>query len=311
MATLCIFNPNANRGRLTGSAQTMQALAAAAPDTAWSVTTSPRHATSLAAQAAAAGFDVIVAIGGDGTVHETVNGLMSTPAATRPTLGVVAFGSGNDFALNMGLPTEPVEAMKACLAAIAGGKKRAVDVAWVRDESGRREYWDNTLGIGFDAAVGLSTKRYSFTTGFPMYLLATIDTIARNFAPTAMQLDVDGNVRAERALMLTLGNGPREGGGFHTTPGSRIDDGRLEYCLARPMPRPRMLQILPDFQKGTHGKHKVEVELGSFTHLKVKWDRSLPIHTDGETFADFGSPIRSIEVGIEAGALQVVAAPKA
>jgi diacylglycerol kinase family enzyme len=180
-------------------------------------------------------------------------------------------------------------------------------VGFARDDTGRLEYWNNTLGIGFDAAVGFTTKRYAFARGFTMYLLATLDTIARNFAPTAMQIDIDGEVRAESALMLTVGNGPREGGGFNTTPASRIDDGVLEYCLARPMSRPRMLALLPEFQRGTHGRFVREVALGSLTRLRARWERALPIHMDGEMFADFGSPVRELEIGVVPGALKVLA----
>lgn len=309
MATLFIFNPNANRGRLTSVAQELHRLAGTASDTAWAMTTRPRQAVTLAAEAAGAGFDTVVAIGGDGTVHEAVNGLMATPAERRPRLGIVPFGSGNDFVLNLGTPREPLAAMQACLAAAANGHTRAVDVGYARDDLGRQEYWDNTLGIGFDAAVGLTTRRYAFLRGFTMYLTATLDVIARNFAPTAIQLDVDDDVRAENALMLTVGNGPREGGGFHTTPGSRVDDGVFEYCLARPMSRPRMLQLLPEFQRGTHGRFTREVALGKVSRLRVRWERPLPIHMDGETFAEFGSPVRGLEVGVVPGAVRVLAGP--
>lgn len=309
MPTLYIFNPNANRGRMTAVAQELQRLAGTASDTAWAMTTRPRHAVTLAAEAAAAGFNTVVAIGGDGTVHEAVNGLMATPAERRPRLGVVPFGSGNDFVLNLGTPREPIAAMKTCLAAAAHGQTRAVDVGHTRDDHGREEYWNNTLGIGFDAAVGLTTRRYGFLRGFTMYLAATLDVIARNFAATPVQMDVDGDVRAENALMLTVGNGPREGGGFHTTPGSRVDDGILEYCLARPMSRPRMLQLLPEVQRGTHGRFSKEVALGKVSRLRLRWEHPLPIHMDGETFAEFGSTVRGLEVGVIPGALQVLAGP--
>lgn len=307
MATLFIFNPNATRGRLSAVAQSLQAAAGASPGSAWSMTTRPRHAVTLAADAANAGFSEVVAIGGDGTVHETVNGLMATPADRRPRLGIVPFGTGNDFALNFNVPIEPFAAMRVCLAAIAANQTRVSDVGLARDDTGRQEYWNNTLGIGFDAAVGFTTRRYAFARGFTMYLLATLDTIARNFAPTAMQIDIDGEVRAESALMLTIGNGPREGGGFNTTPASRIDDGVLEYCLARPMSRPRMLKLLPEFQRGTHGRFAKEVALGSLTRLRARWERALPIHMDGEMFADFGSPVRALEISVVPGALRVLA----
>ena len=306
MSTLFIFNPNANRGRMTSIARHLQSLAGASPDNAWSMTTRPRHAVALSASAADAGYDAVVAIGGDGTVHEVVNGLMAIPVERRPRLGIVPFGSGNDFVRNLKIPTEPVSAMKECLSALGRDKTQAVDVGVARDDQGRQEYWNNTLGIGFDAAVDFTTKRYAFARGFTMYLLATLDTIARNFSPTAMQIDIDGQVRAEKALMLTIGNGPREGGGFNTTPASQIDDGVLEYCLARPMSRPRMLQLLPEFQRGTHGRHTKEVALGTLTRLRASWERALPIHMDGELFADFGSPVRAIEIGVIPRAVRVL-----
>ena len=152
---------------------------------------SPRNTGIASSGLISANMVVKVAIGGDGTAHETINGLMATPAERRPRLGIVPFGSGNDYALNFNVPLEPLAAMRACLAAIAANQTRVSDVGLARDDTGRQEYWNNTLGIGFDAAVGFTTKRYAFARGFTMYLLATLDTIARNFAPTAMQIDID------------------------------------------------------------------------------------------------------------------------
>ena len=276
MPTLFIVNPTANRGHNTTLLSSLRTRA-----TDWVETTHARHATELAAQSVANGFDAVAAVGGDGTVHEVVNGLMTIPPETRPALGVVPLGTGNDFALGSGLFT--IDSNVALQRVLNRSTIRSIDCARVTDENGTTEYWDNTLGIGFDAAANLQARAITRVTGFAMYLLAVIRTIARNFQSTRMRLEVDGAVFDRDVLMLTIANGPREGGGFTTTPASKMDDGLLDFCLVGQLSRPQMVALLPRVMNGTHTTSK-HVTMGSLKRLHVRMERPLPIHIDGELF---------------------------
>lgn len=300
--TLLIFNPMADRGRSGQQASDLRAMVDEMGGADWQGTEYPAHATEIAAQAALQGYQTIVALGGDGTVHEIVNGLMKIEAAHRPRLGIVPMGSGNDFAGGAGITmNNQQEAMRR----VFTGAPKPVDVARITDGTGRTEYFDNTLGIGFDAAINIRSRSIQSLQGFMMYLTATLLTIARDFAAPHMKVTYDGGALDEPLMMITVGNGPREGGGFLTTPESKMDDGLLDFVYIRPVSKVRMLQLVPKVMNGTHVKEK-EVKIERTTHLVVDADRALPIHSDGELFAPYEADVRHVEITLVPGAVQVI-----
>ena len=140
-----ILNPMADMGRAWKTANDLRPIAQEFKgELTWSGTVYPTHAIDLAKQAAEEGYDMVVAMGGDGTVHEVMNGLMQVPEDKRPIMGVVPIGSGNDFAYSMGITQRSAHALAHILKA---ENIQAVDMALLTDEHGRREYFDNTLGI--------------------------------------------------------------------------------------------------------------------------------------------------------------------
>jgi YegS/Rv2252/BmrU family lipid kinase len=303
--TLLIFNPMADRGRSGQKASDLRAmvaqLSAEVGGADWHGTEYPAHATEVAAQAADNGYTTVVALGGDGTVHEVVNGLMRAPAERRPRLGIVPIGSGNDFAYAVGVPMNSQEAVRRAFT----GAERSVDVAHIQDGTGRGEFFNNTAGIGFDAAINIQTRKLKFVTGFVMYLTGTLLSIARNFTAPHMKVTYDGGVLDQPILMLTVGNGPREGGGFVTTPASKVDDGLLDFVYIGQVSQMRMLQLLPKFMNGTH-IHEPDVKIAATTRLTIDADRALPIHIDGELFAPYEADVRRVEIELTAGAVRVV-----
>ncbi len=304
--TLLILNPNADVGHAWRRVADLRPLAEelAPGELHWAGTVYPTHAGHLARQAAEQGFERVVAIGGDGTVHEVVNGLMQAPADQRPSLGVVPLGSGNDFAYGVGLPADPHAALRLALR----GRPKAIDVFRVQDEHGRAEFVDNTLGIGFDAIVTIRAHQLPLLRGFPMYLTAVLQTITLDHHPPHFHLEIDGQPLETDALMLVVGNGPREGGGFLTTPHARPDDGVLDYLLMPAMSRLAMLQLVPKVMNGSHVHHPA-VQIGTLRTLHLSADRPLQIHIDGEIFAGSDSHVRHLEIAIVPHALQVAALP--
>ena len=297
-----IFNPHADGGRGWKVASSLQAIIERHGGASWTATEFPTHATELASQAAREGYKIIVAVGGDGTVHEVVNGLMQIGPEQRPSLAVVPIGSGNDFCANTGLPIEPGEAMPRAFA----GSPKPVDLGLVRDGSGRTEYWDNTLGIGFDAATVINSHRITWLRGLAMYTVALIRTILKDFDAPVMSMQIDQESVRRELLVLVLCNGRREGGGFLVAPDANPEDGILEYVMVNNMSRPMMFRLIPELMRGTHERFK-QVQLGKFRKLGLTSDRPLLIHTDGEIFASAKTDVRDLSVEILPGALQVIA----
>jgi len=266
-----IFNPHADRGRAWDIASTLQAIIEHHGGASWASSEYPTHATELAEQAALEGYDVIAALGGDGTVHEIVNGLMRIPAENRPTLAAVPLGSGNDFSSNVGVQQDVDVAMER----VFHGEVKTIDLGQISDATGRTEFWDNTLGIGFNHDAPL------------MKIITDEETIEQN------------------VLMMVLCNGPREGGGFFVAPGALPDDGVLNYAMVESVSRAMMLRLVPEVMRGTHGRFK-QVRLGQFRELRLTSERPITIHTDGEVFAGFSSDVQDIHVKILPGELKMI-----
>jgi diacylglycerol kinase (ATP) len=298
-----ILNPMADLGRAWKTANDLRPIAQEfRGELSWSGTVYPTHAIELARQAADEGCDLVVALGGDGTVHEVVNGLMQIPADRRPTLGVVPIGSGNDFAYSMGIISKSPQALANALRAET---IQTVDLGKMTDEHGRVEYFDNTIGIGFDAVVTIRSHKLPIVKGFLMYLTAVLQTIILNHNPAHMQLETESQTWEQDVIMLTLCNGQREGGGFMLSPNSKNDDGKLEFLTVDRLSRPAMLRLLPEFINGTHMRFK-QVRMGEFKSMKISSDLPLYIHADGEIYTSFGSNLRNASFEIAPGALRVV-----
>jgi YegS/Rv2252/BmrU family lipid kinase len=298
-----IFNPMADMGRAWKIANDLRPIAQEFKgELTWSGTVYPTHAIDLAKQAAEEGCDLVVAMGGDGTAHEVMNGLMQVPEDKRPIMGIVPIGSGNDFAYAMGITQRSAHALAHALKA---ENIQAVDVGLLTDEHGRREYFDNTLGIGFDAVVTIRSHKLPIVKGFLIYLTAVIQTIILNHNPAKMKIETDTEQLDVSALMVTLCNGPREGGGFMLSPESKNDDGKLEYVIVNKISRSMMFRLVPEFMNGTHMRFK-QVRMGAFKRLTLTSDLPLYIHADGEIFTSFGSNLKKITVETLPKALRVV-----
>lgn len=298
-----ILNPMADMGRAWKTANDLRPIAQEFKgELTWSGTVYPTHAIELAKQAAEEGCDMVVALGGDGTAHEVVNGLMQVPAEKRPVMGVVPIGSGNDFAYSIGVNQKPDRALAHALKAET---IRAVDIGRMTDEHGRVEYFDNTLGIGFDAVVTIRSHKLPIVKGFLMYLTAVIQTILLNHNPAKIHAETDTETWDAELLMLTLCNGPREGGGFMLSPDSKNHDGKMESVAVTNVSRAMMFRLVPEFMKGTHARFK-QVRMGQFKKMSVTSNRPLYIHADGEIFTSFGSNLKKADFEIIPQALKVV-----
>lgn len=296
-----ILNPMADMGNAWRAARDLRSITEQHGGTDWSGTVYPGHAIDLAKQAGEQGYDMVIAMGGDGTVHEVMNGLMRVPEEKRPLLGVVPVGSGNDFGHGIRASTNPAEALNRAI----NGEPSTVDLGLMTDGHGRREYFDNTLGLGFGAMVTIRSHQLPLLRGFIMYLTAVIQTILLDHNAMKMQIEVDGQKMEESVIYLILCNGPREGGGFLVAPDAKIDDGLLDYAMITDVSRPMMFRIVPEVMKGTHGRFK-QVKMGKFKKFSLTSDRPLYIHADGEIFSGPGTDVRQVTFEILPNALKIV-----
>ena len=299
-----ILNPMADMGRAWKAANDLRPIVQEFQgEISWSGTVYPTHAIELARQAAEEGYDLVIALGGDGTAHEVVNGLMQIPEKKRPVLGIVPIGSGNDFAHALGVPKKPDHAL---VHALKSENVSAIDIGVMTDEqSGRKEYFDNTIGAGFDAVVTIRSHKLPIVKGFLMYLTAVIQTILLNHNPAKVKFETESETWEDTVVMTTICNGGREGGGFLISPDSKIDDGVLQFLNVKKVSRGMMFRLVPEFMKGTHLRFK-QTQLGSFKKMSMQSDRPLYIHADGEIFTSFGSDVRNISFEVLPNALKVI-----
>jgi diacylglycerol kinase family enzyme len=182
---------------------------------------------------------------------------------------------------------------------------KPVDIGVMTDEHGRKEYFDNTLGIGFDAVVTIRSHKLPIVKGFLMYLTAVIQTIILNHNPAKLHIETEKESWDTSALMVTACNGPREGGGFMLSPDSKNDDNKMEYLIVNKVSRAMMFRLVPEFMKGTHMRFS-QIRMGEFQKLSLSSDQPLYIHADGEIFTSFGSNLKKVNFEILPEALRVV-----
>jgi len=264
----------------------------------WTRTQSPEHAIALAKEAAENGCELVVAVGGDGTVNEVVNGLMQARDQGNSTiLGVIPVGSGNDFAWLAGVPLDTTAACQH----LFDGQTRVVDLGHICEADGRERYFDNGCGIGFDAIVSLEARRLKWLPTFMVYMVAVLKTLIFHHQAPHFRIQLDERELTRPTMMLTIGNGQRHGGVFFVTPHAELDDGIFEVCITGELSRLGMLAIIPRFMRGTHEGHK-QVQMDRARRVSIETAVPQAIHVDGEIFA---TDARQFEITILPGALRV------
>jgi diacylglycerol kinase (ATP) len=279
-----IVNPVSGRGRVAAALTKIEQTLRAA-DLAFSsvVTREAGDATRAARAALDAGGRFVVAVGGDGTIHEVVNGMLADdgpPVREGPVLGVIAAGSGSDFVRTFELPGD---ASGAC-ARLGGDATRAVDigkVTYVDEFSGteRSRYFANIAQVGLGAAVVARAARLPRSAGRSRYAAAFWMALP-GFAPARVTMRADDRTFTGRVHNVVVANGRYFGGGMHISPRSATDDGVLDVLVMKG-PKSDSFRIMPKVYRGTHLPHEDIVEL-SVSRIRVEAERPLPIEADGE-----------------------------
>lgn len=271
-------------------------------------TSGPGEAASLANRARLDGYAIVAAAGGDGTVHEVVNGLAeATPEDKRVEgLAVLPAGSGNDFADVAGAPRDLDDAVHA----IRVGNTRSVDLGLVEAYDGRdtlRRYFDNNLGMGFEAQVTVESRKIKRLRGFAIYLWATLRALRAYDQPFFEVEWTDGggnrHKTAKPMLLVSIGNTRRTGGAFYLTPDAVMDDGLLDLAFAGALSQVGILNLLPRAmtRTGLHGQKSVS--FGRLRSACITVRQPVPVHTDGEILSH---AIERLTVAVQPGRLQVI-----
>lgn len=285
-----ILNPIAGRGagaRL--SSQITERLLDYGLDFELLPTIAPGHATVLAREAVGHGTEAVIAVGGDGTTNEVLNGLMQADASPDgPALGVLPIGTGNDFAFGAGLT---LDVWEAC-GVVARGERRVLDVGLVWADNEESRYFGNGVGIGFDAICNIESRKVRRLRGFAVYLVAVLKTIAIYYQTPRTVIRVDEQELVQPSLLISIMNGDRVGGGFYVTPGARMDDGVLDVCIAAKVSRLRMIGFVPQFMRGTHTTDS-RITMGQGRRISIASELPWAGHVDGEIY---GVGARTFEV---------------
>jgi diacylglycerol kinase (ATP) len=289
-----IANPRAGRGKVDAALpQVERVLRDAGLGYRIVRTTHPGHATQAARDALLGGERYLVAVGGDGTVHEVVNGMVQDgqPIAPDAVLGVVAAGSGCDFVRSFGLPGDAARAARQ----LVGDQVRSIDVGTVTCADGdatRTRYFVNIAEAGLGGAV---VARAAGLKGFGRFLGGTRYAAGfwltlPGFRPAAVQLDADGQAFGWRAFNVVVANCRFYGGGMQISPKSDPGDCVLDV-LVMTGPKSDAFTTLPKVYSGTHLPHRNIAELRA-GRILLDADRPFPVEADGEmlgtTPASFG-----------------------
>jgi len=242
-----------------------------------------RHATSLAREAAQAGFDAVIGVGGDGTLQEIANGLVTS--RQQLPIGVVPTGSGNDFVRSLGLPTAPSAALDLAWSTA----ERSVDLA----ACGER-YFLNAGGAGFDARVARAAHSMPSVLRFGAipYVAGVLRELMHNTAHE-FRIHLDDRTLQRRALMVVVANGAFYGGGMMICPDASRDDGLLDICVVGEVSRREVLRLLSAVFSG---KHVGDPHVEFFRTRTVRIESAQPceLHLDGELAGTLPAEFRAV-----------------
>ncbi len=265
-----ILNPHADQGR-TGQKQSKleDILHTAGLDYDLVVTDGPNHAIALAKAAIDAGR-IPVAAGGDGTISEVVNGVMSADGSKR--IGILPLGTANDLIDMLDIPRDLDTAVKV----LRQGQTRKIDLGYV---NGR--YFDNNSAVGLEPQVNLmNIAMPAFLKGDIRYIVATIVTILRKPAWQAEIIWDDGHYEGS-LILASIGNTKRTGGAFFMTPNAEPDDGLLDFVFGPALPRLELIKLMIKVMKGTHLEDP-RVHYHRTKTLTIRTTPGTPAHADGE-----------------------------
>ncbi len=292
-----ILNPKAGKGKGQRILERLKSeIADHRLDAELLISEKPGHATQLAARCRG---EIVVAVGGDGTVNEVANGLIGS----SKVLGILPSGSGNDMIKSIGIPVDS----SGAFAKILAFRTSEIDCSTVqcfpdeRESATPKRYFLNGVGIGFDAAVAERTTKAKYLHGTALYVLSVFQTLGKYASPT-FKITLDSESRISKNLLIAIGNGRCAGGGFYLTPDAKVNDGYLDVCLIDEISIPKILAIMPKVMKGKHQSEK-EVTMMRTKQIFVEAAEPFHVHADGEIV---GRNVTGVKIEIVPTRLRVI-----
>jgi diacylglycerol kinase (ATP) len=284
-----LVNPTSGRGRVAKQRDSvLTALRSRGDEVRPIQGADAQDAAGLLAQQVAEGLDVVVAVGGDGTVHLALQAV----AGTDVPLGIVPLGTGNDAATAMGVPTGSVE---RAVGVVLDGNARAFDVGLARTADGLERYFLCVLSTGFDSMVNERANRMTRPSGDARYIVAMLAEL-RKFSPIPYRVVVDGTLVADDAMLVSLGNGPSFGGGMQVCPSADMHDGQLSMLWVHRISRPELIRVFPKLYSGRHVEHPaVSEEAVGVVHLDAPDQIA---YADGERVGPLPVEVRTVSGGV-------------
>jgi len=295
---LAIVNPAAGGGRSRKLLDpALERLRAGGIDVKLAETRAPGEATEIAREAYGRGVRSFIAVGGDGTSYEIVNGLFPQALAGEPpTLGFLPLGTGNSF-----LRDFSHEGVEYGIESLLAQRSRVCDVMRLRHRGGVIHYI-NLLSMGFSADVATLRARRFSSWGELGYQASILLTLARfNRRPFPVRADGMADFDNRPCLFLTFNNSKFTGGTMMIAPKAEIDDGLVEYVRWGPIGRLGLICNLPGLYDGTHIEHPL-AERNAVKRVEFKLDAPIDVMVDGEVLT-----LHCEELDVLPGALQVVA----
>ena len=244
------------------------------------------HGSLLAAEALRNGVDILVAVGGDGTINEVA----SEVEGTNKLMGIIPFGSGNGLARSLGIPIGDVQAIKRI-------NKLHISKIDSGTFNGRKFF--NMAGIGFDAQIS-SRFAENVKRGLSSYVKIAFSEVS-NYHSQHYRLTIDGKEYEHQAFMISVANSSQYGNNAHISPFASLNDGMLDICILKPFP----LYIFPAlvlrmFRKTTHKSNYLEIIQGS--KIIITRESAAAVHLDGDPF-DMGT---ILSIGVNPHSLNIL-----
>jgi diacylglycerol kinase (ATP) len=270
---LIIVNPAAGGGRARGF---WRHCAEACAGVALEVVETKQRGDA-ANYAADAGDRLVIAVGGDGTAHEVVNGLLRRPTSSPPRVGFLQRGTGADLRRSLASPRRPEDVA----AWLRTDRWRRIDVGRVGTSTGRR-YFINVADAGIGAEVVRRAAHGPAVIGGTLNFLggAAISLLTHRNTLIQLRLD-DGPVLSRRIRTVAVANGAYLGGGMWIAPKAQLDDGRFDVVTIGDVSRTLGIRSLPMLYRGTHGQ-LAQVEFGRASRVEIDSEQPIGVEADGE-----------------------------
>ena len=279
--TKVIVNPIAGAGRTAKKwPQIMGLMKGIGLRFEYDLTEAPGHAIELAKSAAKKGYELVVSVGGDGTINEVVNGLYNAGNIKEVTLGIVSTGAGADYIRTIGTPRHFINACHR----LTNPRNLAVDLGVVEYLSNgqiTKRLFVNFAGLGFDAeVVKATTRRFKALGSTPSYLMGLLTTFLF-YETKQVSLVLDGQPEERKVWTILMSNGKYGGGGMLAAPDADPSDGLFDVVVIDDLSKLDLLKSLPRIYKGTHLSHP-KVTVKRAREIDIQPIQRMALQADGE-----------------------------